>query len=39
MDTWRTQPITETTPILLFDGVWGHVIQPTGAVLIEQSGH
>jgi transposase-like protein len=39
MDTWRTQPITDTPPILLVDGVWGQVLQPTGAVWIDQSGH
>jgi transposase-like protein len=39
MDTWRTQPITDTPPILLVDGVWGQVLQPTGARWIDQSGH
>ena len=39
MDTWRTQPITDTPPILLVDGVWGQVLQPTGALWIDQSGH
>jgi transposase-like protein len=39
METWRTQPITETPPILLVDGVWGQVLQPTGALWIDQSGH
>jgi transposase-like protein len=39
MDTWRTQPITDTPPILLVDGVWGQVLQPTGAMWIDQSGH
>ena len=39
MDTWRTQPITDTAPILLVDGVWGQVLQPTGALWIDQSGH
>ena len=39
MDTWRTQPITDTPPILLVDGVWGQVLQPTGALWLDQSGH
>jgi len=39
MDAWRTQPITDTPPILLVDGVWGQVLQPTGALWIDQSGH
>ena len=39
MDTWRTQPITDTPPILLVDGVGGQVLQPTGALWIDQSGH
>lgn len=39
MDTWRTQPLTDTPPILLVDGVWGQVLQPTGALWIDQSGH
>jgi transposase-like protein len=39
MDTWRTQPITDTPPILLVDGVWGQVLQPTGATFLDQSGH
>ena len=39
MDTWRSQPITDTPPILLVDGVWGQVLQPTGAIWIDQSGH
>lgn len=39
MDTWRTQPITDTPPILIVDGVWGQVLAPTGATWIDQSGH
>src|SRR3954469_11045544 len=39
MDTWRTQPITDTPPILIVDGVWGQVLMPTGATWIDQSGH
>lgn len=39
LDTWRTQPITDTPPILIVDGVWGQVLQPTGATWTDQSGH
>src|SRR5215207_2997538 len=39
MHTWRTQPITDTPPILLVDGVWGQLLAPTGALWIDQSGH
>ena len=39
MDTWRTQPITDTPPILIVDGVWGQVLAPTGATWLDQSGH
>ena len=39
MEEWRTQPITDTPPVLLVDGVWGQVLQPTGALWIDQSGH
>ena len=39
MEEWRTQPITDTPPILLVDGVWGQVLQPTGATFLDQSGH
>jgi putative transposase len=39
MDTWRTRPINDTPAILLVDGVWGQVLQPTGAMWIDQSGH
>jgi putative transposase len=39
METWRTRPITDTPPILIVDGVWGQVLQPTGATFLDQSGH
>lgn len=39
MQTWRTRPITDTPPILIGDGVWGHVLAATGATLLDQSGH
>ena len=39
MQAWRTRPITDTPPILIVDGVWGRVLQPTGAKWVDQSGH
>jgi transposase-like protein len=39
METWLKQPITDTPPILLVDGVWGQVLQPTGTLWLDQSGH
>jgi transposase-like protein len=39
MESWRTQPITDTPPIVIVDGVWGQVLVPTGALWIDQSGH
>jgi len=39
MEQWRTRRITDTPPILIVDGVWGHVLAPTGATWTDQSGH
>lgn len=39
MEIWRNQPITDTPPILLVDGVWAQVLQPTGTLWLDQSGH
>jgi hypothetical protein len=39
MQEWRTQPITDTPPILIGDGVWSQVLCPTGAMWTDQSGH
>ena len=39
MQEWRTRPISETRPILIVDGVWSHVLAPTGANWRDQSGH
>jgi len=39
METWRTRRITDTPPILIVDGVWGQVLQPTGATFRDRSGH
>jgi putative transposase len=39
LETWRTRRITDTPPILIVDGVWGQVLQPTGTTFLDQSGH
>jgi transposase-like protein len=39
MQTWRTQPITDTPPILIVDGVWGQVLAATGETWTDKSGH
>jgi transposase-like protein len=39
MEEWRTRRITDTPAILIVDGVWGQVLQPTGALWTDQSGH
>ena len=39
MEEWRTRPIIDTPPILIVDGVWSHVLAPTGATWLDQSGH
>ena len=39
MEEWRTRPISATPPILIVDGVWRHVLAPTGANWRDQRGH
>jgi putative transposase len=39
MQAWRSRLISDTPPILIVDGVWGQVLQPTGATFLDQSGH
>jgi len=39
MHAWRQQPITETPPILIVDGVWMTILYPTGETWIDRSGH
>ena len=39
MEAWRERPISDTPPILIVDGVWGQVLQPTGTTFLDQSGH
>ena len=39
MDAWRQQPITDTPPVLIVDGVWVTLYHPTGATWVDRSGH
>ncbi len=39
MEAWRQQPITETPPILIVDGVWVKILYPTGEIWTDRSGH
>jgi len=39
MDAWRQQPIPQTPPILIVDGVWVTILYPTGETWIDRSGH
>lgn len=39
MDAWRQQPLHETPPILIVDGVWVSIQYPTGETWIDRSGH
>jgi transposase-like protein len=39
MDAWREQPIADTPPILIVDGVWVSIQYPTGETWTDRSGH
>lgn len=39
MDAWRQEPISETPPILIVDGVWMTILYPTGETWTDRSGH
>jgi putative transposase len=39
MDAWREQPIGDTPPILIVDGVWVSIQYPTGETWTDRSGH
>jgi putative transposase len=39
MEAWRQQPIIDTPPILIVDGVWVQILAPTGETWIDRSGH
>jgi putative transposase len=39
MDAWRQQPLADTPPILIVDGVWVSIQYPTGETWVDRSGH
>lgn len=39
MEAWRSQPLTETPPVLIVDGVWVTILYPTGETWTDQRGH
>jgi transposase-like protein len=39
MEHWHQQPIGDTPPVLLVDGVWVQVMVPTGETWTDKSGH
>ena len=39
MEQWRDQPLAETPPILIVDGVWVSIQYPTGETFTDRSGH
>jgi len=39
MAAWHQASIPDTPPVLLVDGVWVHVLVPTGETWTDQSGH
>ena len=39
MKAWRQQPITQTPPIIIVDGVWVKILYPTGDRWLDQAGH
>jgi putative transposase len=39
MEAWREQPLAETPPIVIVDGVWVSIQYPTGETFTDRSGH
>jgi len=39
MAHWRAQPLAETPPIIITDGVWVSIQYPTGETFTDRSGH
>jgi len=39
MEHWRDQPLAETPPIIITDGVWVSIQYPTGETFTDRSGH
>jgi hypothetical protein len=38
-ETWREQPLAETPPLVILDGVWVGIQYPTGETFTDRSGH
>lgn len=39
MEAWHQEPIGDTPPVLIVDGVWVQVLVPTGTTWVDKSGH
>lgn len=39
MNRWQQQPLSQTPPIILVDGVWVKVLYPTSATWVDRAGH
>jgi len=39
MEAWHQEPIPDTPPVLIVDGVWVQVLVPTGETWLDRSGH
>lgn len=39
MEAWHHEPIPDTPPVLIVDGVWVQVLVPTGETWLDRSGH
>ena len=39
MKAWREQPLAQTPPLIIVDGVWVTVLYPTGETWLDQAGH
>lgn len=39
MEAWHQEPIRDTPPVLIVDGVWVQVLVPTGETWTDKSGH
>lgn len=39
MEAWHQQPIADTPPVLIVDGVWVKLLVPTGQTWVDKSGH
>jgi transposase-like protein len=39
LQAWRSEPLSQTPPFLIVDGVWVTILYPTGASFTDRSGH